>query len=69
MSRSEKSTNMEKLLRLPQVLNTVGISKSTLYQLVARGDFPKPIKIGQRTSAWPESAIRQWIEQRIAAAK
>ena len=59
---------MEKLLRLPQVLNTVGISKSTLYQLVARGDFPKPIKIGQRASAWPESAVQRWIEMHVATA-
>ncbi|MFZ5486158.1 helix-turn-helix transcriptional regulator [Extensimonas vulgaris] len=60
---------MEKLLRLPLVLNTVGVSKSKLYEMIGKGEFPKPIKIGQRTSAWPESAIRQWIEQRIAAAK
>lgn len=59
---------MEKLLRLPQVLNTVGISRSTLYQLVARGDFPKPIKISRRACAWPESAVQRWIEMRVATA-
>ena len=59
---------MEKLLRLPQVLNTVGISRSALYQLIARGDFPKPIKIGKRASVWPESAVQRWIEMRVATA-
>jgi prophage regulatory protein len=30
------------------------------------GTFPKPVKIGERAVAWPESEINAWLEQRIA---
>ena len=35
---------------------------------MARGDFPRPLKIGKRAVAWPKSAIDEWIETRKAEA-
>jgi len=32
---------------------------------MADGTFPKPVKIGKRAVAWPESVIRQWIAERM----
>jgi predicted DNA-binding transcriptional regulator AlpA len=40
------------LLRLPQVLNIIPISKSAWWAGCKSGRFPKPVKIGPRTSAW-----------------
>ena len=56
---------MKKLLRIRGVLETVGISRSTLYALIAEGRFPKPIKIGQRSVAWVANEIDLWISKRI----
>ena len=49
---SEKPSPISPLLRLPQVLNLVGISQSAWYAGVKRGDYPQPIRIGRRAVAW-----------------
>jgi prophage regulatory protein len=55
---------MPHLLRRPEVLNRVGLSRSTMYSQMSLGIFPRPIKIGQRAVAWHASAIEQWIASR-----
>ncbi len=56
----------ERFLRLPAVLELTGLSRTAVY---GREDFPRPIKISKRASAWCESEVRNWILQRIAEAK
>lgn len=55
------------LERLPQVRARTGLSRSEIYRRIAAGDFPKPIKLGARASAWVEREVTTWIESRIAA--
>ena len=57
---------MTKFLRLPTVLEITGLHRATLYEMIGRGDFPKPAKIGARAIAWPDSEIRNWIDERLA---
>lgn len=54
-----------KLLRLADVQERVPYSRSTLYQLIAEGKFPKAISLGARAVAWLESDIDEWITKRI----
>ena len=54
----------EKIIRLPAVVQTVGLSRATIYRLIQLGDFPGPIKLGRHASGWCESAIQSWIRQR-----
>jgi prophage regulatory protein len=54
----------EKIIRMPAVLSTVGLSRATIYRLISVGDFPKPIKLGRHASGWLQSAIQSWINQR-----
>ena len=58
-----------KLLRIRSVLDLTGISKSYLYQLVSRGDFPKPVQLikGGKAVAWIELEVQAWVESRIEA--
>ena len=42
------------ILRLPVVKARTGLSRSTIYQRVAEGDFPKPINLGARAVGWLE---------------
>jgi prophage regulatory protein len=53
------------LLRLRQVQEIVPYSSSSIYHMVANGDFPAPIKLGPRASAWVESEIHSWVDSRI----
>lgn len=66
------STFMENfpcLLRLPEVRKRVGLSRAAIYSLAAQGKFPKPVKLGPRTSAWVSAEVTEWIESRIAASR
>jgi prophage regulatory protein len=55
------------LERLPQVRARCGLSRSEIYRRIAAGDFPRPIKLGERASAWAEHEVTAWIAARIAA--
>jgi prophage regulatory protein len=37
-----------RLIRRPEVLNLVGLSRATIYLMMAEGRFPKPVKVGLR---------------------
>lgn len=54
------------LIRLPQVQEIVPYSRSTIYNLIAAGDFPPPVKLGPRASAWVKSEVEAWADERIA---
>ena len=52
----------ERLIRRPEVLSMTGMATSTLYDAIARGSFPRPVKIGRRAVAWPESDLARWLD-------
>jgi prophage regulatory protein len=56
----------QRVQRLPEVKATTGLSRSTIYEAMSRGDFPKPIRLGLRAVGWPESEITAWLESRKA---
>ena len=58
---------LDKHLRLPAVINATGLSRSTIYAMMSEGKFPRPVALGKRLVAWPESAIAKWLSERAAA--
>ena len=60
--------NADKHLRRPAVEELTGLSRSTIYDLMAKGEFPRPVKLTQKAVAWPESAIVDWLSQRQQSA-
>ena len=63
------STLQHKLLRLPEVKATTGLSKSTIYSRIAEGTFPKQVPLGPRLVVWVESDIQNWIAEQVSAAR
>lgn len=55
----------DQLIRLKKVEEKTALKKSMVYELMARGEFPKPIKIGDRAVAWIEREVNQWVESKI----
>lgn len=55
----------ERLLRMPALTSLTGLGRTSIYEAISRGGFPKAVKLGRR-SAWPESEVRAWIEARKA---
>lgn len=65
MTSNAKSANTlpaEGYVRLPQVLAAIPVSKSTWWNGIAAGRYPKPVKLGPRTTAWRVSDIRDLID-------
>lgn len=58
---------VDRFIRLPEVEARVGMKRSTIYRRIAKGTFPKPRKLAVNISAWPESAINEWVMQMMAA--
>lgn len=58
-----------KLLKLKEVIEKVGLGRSTIYLMMNRGEFPKPIKMGERKIYWLESDTDKFIKQRIKLSK
>ena len=52
------------VLRRPQVESRTGLSRSSLYALIASGQFPAPIRLTANTVGWLENDIERWIAQR-----
>lgn len=56
-----------RLIRLPEVLSRTGRSRSSWYADVAAGRAPAAVRIGERSIAWRESEIEDWIAARPSA--
>lgn len=57
---------MDKLLKLRDVIEMTGISKTEIYRRVAKGTFPMQCKLGERCARWKQSDIQQWIGQQVS---
>jgi prophage regulatory protein len=57
------------ILRMPQVIERTGLSRSTIYQAISEGRFPKPINLSARAVGWIESEIDDWISLRITESR
>jgi len=59
-------TPRDRFIRLPEVLYTTGLSRSTVYEMMTRKQFPAQISLGGKTVAWLASEIGSWMAERIA---
>lgn len=55
-----------KFLRRAEVEALTGLPRSTIYELINRGDFPKPVQISPRLVAWAEPEVAAWQASRVA---
>jgi prophage regulatory protein len=57
------------MLRVPAVMKMTALPLSSLYELMAAGDFPKPVALSRHRVAWVRSEVEQWLRERIAASR
>lgn len=55
-----------KLIRLDEVIEAVGLSRSTIYLKMNKGTFPKPVSVGERGKRWLLRDVEDWIDGRVA---
>ena len=52
-----KHVDPPRFIRLPQVLETTGLSTSTIYRWMTDGTFPEQIQIGGKSAVWNERDV------------
>lgn len=50
-------------LNCRQLMQRLEISRSTLYNWLKTGDFPRPVKLGPNSNRWHVADIREWEEK------
>jgi prophage regulatory protein len=64
MSQSSPQIPPITLMRIPQILKVMPVSKSKFWLMVQKGEFPKPIKIG-RSSFWTIEQVQAYLRERM----
>ena len=52
------------ILRLGEVLRRTGLSRSTLYNRIAKNEFPHQVSLGGRAIGWIKGEVEDWINER-----
>jgi prophage regulatory protein len=65
MSQSTPQIPPITLMRIPQILKVMPVSKSKFWLMVQKGEFPKPIKIG-RSSFWTIEQVQAFIGEKMS---
>ena len=64
------STNTAtRFLRLPAVIEMVGMKRTAIYDRIKAGTFPAPVQIGVRAVAWKETEIVAWQQSLVQGVK
>lgn len=60
----DSMSETHRFLKIDDVLDRLQIGKTKLYDMIQKGEFPKPVKIGG-ASRWPDTALRQWQDKKM----
>jgi len=55
--------NQDRLIRFPETMRLTSLSRSVIYEKTKSGEFPKIIKLSERTSVFSYNAVLAWIEE------
>ncbi|MBI1416846.1 MAG: AlpA family phage regulatory protein [Limimaricola sp.] len=61
-------SELNPLIRRPEVERLTGLGRSQIYAMMSRGEFPRPVRISARSVGWRESDVAAWLESREVAA-
>lgn len=56
------SEPVDRFLRAKDVAELLGISRSTIYDMVQKGKFPKPVKLTPNTVVWRQSIVIAYMD-------
>ncbi len=60
---------MDIFIKLKEVQRRSSLSKTTIYEMMKTGSFPKNIPITIKSVVWIESEIENWMQNRVSASR
>ncbi len=66
MQQSAAESVLHRILRRPELERVTGLPRSTIYEKIAKGEFPRPISLSGRSVGWLEGEILDWQRTRLA---
>lgn len=57
-----------RIVRIPEASKRIGLSRASIYRLMAIGAFPKALKLSERAIGWKEEDLNDWLASRQHAA-
>lgn len=61
----ETHSSQRRALRVDSVIERTGLSKTHLYRLIERGQFPRSIKLSERVSVWDAELVDRWLADKL----
>lgn len=58
-------SHLMRLIKLKEVIEKTSLGRSTIYEFMTKGTFPKQISLGAKSVAWLESEVDDWIEDKV----
>ena len=68
MATKATASPVPRIIRLPELVERVGMSRGSIYRLMSLGRFPRSVKLSERAVGWRESDLNDWLESRQHAA-
>ena len=59
----------KRVWRLPEVILQTGLSRSTIYEMIKRDEFPRQFNLGARAVGWVADDVLAWLDAKILDAK
>ncbi len=56
-------------IRARQLLNVIPFGRSTLWLKVSRGEFPAPVRLSERVTAWRCETVREWMDAKATQSR
>jgi prophage regulatory protein len=57
---------MRQIIRLKAVMSRTGHGRSSIYEKIANGTFPRPVPMGPKAVGWVDEEIDEYITKLIA---
>jgi len=59
----------DRFLSTSTVVERTSLSRTTLWRMIRRGEFPKPVHVSPGRVAWSEAALTEWFASKSASAE
>ena len=68
---SQTNLTIDRIMRMPDVMRTVRLSRPQIYLLIQQGEFPKQIKLtpGGKVAGWLQSEVMGYLKTRVAESR